>query len=144
MAPQNYANHRRFVTGYHRILAPILLLTFIGACVNLWLSIGDHQRLYSAALLVVLSAASVAIALFARIFALKAQDRAIRADENLRHYVLTGQLLPEKLSVPQAVALRFASDEEFPALAERAAKDNLEPDAIKRAVQNWRADHYRA
>ena len=144
MAPQNYANHRRFVTAYHRILIPILLLTFIGSCVNLWLSMGDHQRLYSAALLVVLSAASIAIALFARIFALKAQDRAIRADENLRHYALTGQLLPGRLSVPQVVALRFASDEEFPGLAARAAKDNLEPDAIKRAVQNWRADNYRA
>jgi hypothetical protein len=42
------------------------------------------------------------------------------------------------------IALRFASDEEFVALARKAAEENLTNDAIKRAVKNWRADTYRA
>jgi hypothetical protein len=105
--------------------------------------LGDHQRLYSAALIVVLTAAVLGLSFYARIFALKAQDRAIRAEENLRHYVLTGKLLPPALRVGQVVALRFASDEELPALTVKAVKEDLRPDAIKRAVQRWRADTYR-
>jgi hypothetical protein len=78
-----------------------------------------------------------------RIYALKAQDRAIRAEENLRHFVLTGKLLDARLSIKQIVALRFASDAEFPALAATAADTNMAPDAIKQAIRNWRADLYR-
>jgi len=77
---------------------------------------------------------------FSRVFPLKAQDRAIRAEENLRHYVLTGRLLDKRLSVKQIVGLRFASDGEFAALAQRAADESLTPDAIKRAVKNWKTD----
>lgn len=143
MKEQNYSNHARIVPGYHFVLSPVLLLTCIGSLVNLWKSLGDHQRLYSASLIVVLSFCSFFIAGYARIFALKAQDRAIRAEENLRHYVLTGKLLDPRLTVKQIVALRFASDEEFVELARRAAEENMEPDAIKRAIRHWRADHYR-
>ena len=41
------------------------------------------------------------------------------------------------------VALRFASDAELPDLAERARRDQLTPDAIKRAVVNWVPDYDR-
>jgi transglutaminase-like putative cysteine protease len=77
---------------------------------------------------------------FARMYAIKVQDRVIKAEENLRYFALTGKLLPRELGVKQIVALRFASDEEFVELAERAAKDGVSPIEIKRAVKNWRAD----
>ena len=80
---------------------------------------------------------------FCRIFALKAQDRAIRAEENLRHFAMTGKLLDPKLTIRQIIGLRFASDEEFVALARRAAEEGLTEDAIKRAVKQWRPDTYR-
>jgi len=143
MTPQNYANHAQFVTPFHRVLIPLLGLTLIGACVNLYISWGDHQRLYSASLIVVLVVAILMTAFLARVFALKAQDRAIRAEENLRHFVLTGKLLDPRLSVRQVVALRFAPDAEFVPLAQRAADESLAPDAIKRAVKQWRSDLYR-
>ena len=73
----------------------------------------------------------------------KAQDRAIRAEEQLRHYVLTGKLLDRRLTMRQIVALRFASDAEFVALAQRAVEQSMSPDAIKQAVKEWRADTYR-
>jgi hypothetical protein len=79
----------------------------------------------------------------ARLFSLKAQDRAIRAEENLRHYVMTGKLLNPKLTVRQIIGLRFASDQEFVELAGRAVEENLTEVAIKKAVKNWRADTYR-
>ena len=81
--------------------------------------------------------------ILARIFALKVQNRAIRAEENLRHYVLTGKLLDPRLNIRQAIALRFAGDGEFVDLARRAAEQSLSPDDIKRAVKDWRADLHR-
>lgn len=143
MKEQNYEHHTRFDPAFHVVLFGMVVLTLIGSGVNLWKSCGDHQRLYSAALLVALTAATLLLTFICRIYALKAQDRAIRAEENLRHFVLTGKLLDPRLTVPQIVGLRFASDEEFPALAAKAAAEGMEQDAIKRAVKNWRADHYR-
>jgi len=140
---QNYANHAKFDLGYHRVLGPLLLLTFIGSCINFGKSVGDHERIYSASLILVLTGCVMAVCLYARIFPLKAQDRAIRAEENLRHYVLTGKLLDARLGVRQIVALRFAPDGEFPALAARAAAENLSPKDIKQAIKNWRSDDYR-
>ena len=144
MATQNYANHTQLVPMFHFVLFGILVLTLIGSCVNLYLSLGDHIRLYSASLILVLTIAVLILFGFARSFPLKAQDRAIRAEENLRHFVLTGKLLDPRLSIRQIIGLRFASDGEFVALAARAAKENLSPDEIKKAVKDWRADTDRA
>ena len=140
---QNFQNHPRLDTGFHKILFPVMLLTLIGSGVNLYHAFGDHSRLYSASLIVVLVCMSIATALYARIFALKAQDRAIRAEENLRHFALTGRLLDPRLTIKQVVALRFAPDAEFVSLAEKSARESTEPKAIKQAIRNWRADHDR-
>jgi len=144
VAEQSYANHGRLVPGFHFVLAALILLTLIGSLVNLWLSINNHNRLYNAALIVVLTVIAVFLFIYCRTFPLKAQDRAIRAEENLRHFAITGKLLDPRLTVRQIVGLRFASDQEFPALAQKAADEGLSEDAIKRAVKNWRADTYRA
>lgn len=141
--PQTYANHRRFVAAFHFVVLPILLLTFIGSCVNLYKSWGDHTRLYSASLITVLTFCLIFVALLARMFALMAQDRAIRAEEQLRHFVLTGKLLDPRLTIRQIIGLRFAPDDEFVGLARRAAEQGLSEDAIKREVRNWRGDTYR-
>jgi hypothetical protein len=143
MPTQNYANHKRVQPLFHRALVPVLFLTIIGAGVNLGKSLDDHERLYSASLILVLSICLFLLAILARVFALAAQDRAIRAEENLRHYVLTGKLLDARLGIRQVVALRFAADAEFPALATRAAGESLTPDAIKQAIKNWRPDEHR-
>jgi Family of unknown function (DUF6526) len=144
MPTQTYANHRKFVPLFHGLLLPVVLLTAIGSVVNLTRSIGDHQRLYSASLIVVLSFAMFLLCIFSRAFALKAQDRAIRAEENLRHFAMTGKLLDPRLEIHQVIALRFAADDEFSILARRAAEESMPPDTIKRAIKNWKADLYRA
>jgi hypothetical protein len=140
---QSYKNHAQIVPLYHRVLTALLLVTLIGSIVNVTKSWGDSTRFYSASLIVALTIAAILLFIFVRVFPLKAQDRAIRAEEQLRHYVLTGKLLDTRLSVRQIVALRFASDVELASLAQRAADQSLSPDAIKREVKQWRADTYR-
>jgi hypothetical protein len=143
METQNYGNHRRFVPLYHVVLFGVIVLTLVGSLVNLYQSLGDHQRIYSASLIAVIMFCVLLLFFFGRMFPLKAQDRAIRAEENLRHYVLTGKLLDTKLTIRQIIGLRFASDEEFVVLAKKAAAESLSEDAIKKAIKNWRADNYR-
>lgn len=143
MAEQNYDNHARMVPGYHYVLTGLLLVTFIGAGVNLFLSIRRGASLYDPALIFVLTFCAMLIGLYARVFALKAQDRAIRAEESFRHYLLTGSPLDPRLRTRQIVGLRFASDEELPELARRAAEEMLSGKDIKRAIKSWRPDHYR-
>ena len=144
MEAQNYANHRRVVPMFHGVLFGLLVLTLIGSAVNLYESWGDHERMYSASLILVLDICGLLLFYFCRTFALKAQDRAIRAEENLRHFAVTGKLLDPSLSLGQIIALRFAPDAEFVSLAQRAVAEKLAPDAIKRAVKVWRPDLDRA
>ena len=139
---QNYQNHARLVKGYHGVLFILLLAGLIGSIINLSYSF-NTDNLYSASLVVLLFIIGFIITAFVRLFPLKAQDRAIRAEENLRHFVITGKILPANLSVAQIIALRFAPDEEFISLAEKASCENLSAKQIKSNIKNWKADHYR-
>jgi membrane protease YdiL (CAAX protease family) len=141
MKEQNFNNHAQMVPGFHYLTFGGII-ALLGGSINYLLKSSPENK-YLAALLVLTSIIFVLVAWFTRTFALKAQDRAIRAEENLRHYVLTGKLLPSSLSVSQIVALRFAPDAEFPALAEKAATSNLSGKEIKQSIQNWKADFYR-
>ena len=103
---------------------------------------------YSSDEIVKIISASAAIVLilafyYLRIFALKAQDRAIRAEEKLRYYVLTGKSVNSKLTTRQIVGLRFAPDEEFVELVNKAVENNLSEKEIKQAIKNWKPDYYR-
>ena len=144
MATQNYANHRRYVPLYHGVLFLLLLGTLIGSCVNLYVSMNEHQGVYSASLITVLTICGFIQGWYGRTFATTVQDRAIRAEENLRHFAMTGKLFDPRLTMGQIVALRFASDDQFLTLAHRAVEEHLSRDDIKKAVTTWRADHERA
>ena len=141
MKQQNYKNHSKYVIGYH-IVTFLAILAFLGGTIrNLWNSSEDN--LYSASLLVLLAFILLFMFYFIRSFSLKAQDRAIRAEEKLRYFILTGKSVSNKLTTRQFIGLRFASDDEFPALAEKAALENLSENDIKKAIKNWKADDYR-
>jgi len=142
MKEQNLKNHIRLIPLYHGIAFLLILAGLTGSVINL-LNHHDAGNHYSAALLVVVFFLLLLIFWYARVFSLKAQDRAIRAEENFRHYILTGKPMPKELTVAQIIGLRFASDEEFPALTKKAVEEKLTVKQIKQAIQNWRADHYR-
>ena len=143
MQEQNLKNHSQLVPGYHYILFTMLLVILVLSIVNLVSTISAGTSLIPALMFLLFAVSLILIAFFLRAFALKAQDRAIRAEENLRHFALTGKLLDSSLKVQQIVALRFASDDEFVALAARAAKEGLSNKDIKVAIKTWRGDFYR-
>jgi len=139
---QNYRNHKRFVIFYHVLTLLAILALSIGSVVNLLHASKDN--LYSASLLVLVAFILISIFVFVRRFPLKVQDRAIRAEENLRYFILTGRPLDRQLTIEQIIALRFASDEEFVRLAKRAVEEALNSEEIKKEIKVWRPDHQRA
>lgn len=141
MGEQNFKNHSRYVPMYHFVASSLLLAILIGSIVNLVNS--SRENLYSASLLVAISVLLFIFFWYARAFALKAQDRAIRAEENLRHFILSGKPLDSRLRLSQVIALRFAPDDEFIELAIKAANENMSSKEIKLAIKKWKADHHR-
>jgi hypothetical protein len=140
---QNYKSHRRLIPAYHFFIFLLVIALVIGSFVNLYESYKAGTGLYSASLICVIAIVMIFNFCFMRMFALRAHDRAIRAEENLRHFAMTGKLLHPHLTIGQIIALRFASDEEFPILANRAVAEKMKNDEIKRAITNWRPDHHR-
>jgi hypothetical protein len=143
MEPQNYANHSRYVKGFHFVLSFLLTAGLIVSVINLFRHWHQSGRAISL-MLILLFVCGLFIFWYMRQFALRAQDRAIRAEENLRYFILTGKAIDSRITMSQIIALRFAADDEFLALAEKAAAENLSLNDIKRAIKNWRADHHRA
>ena len=137
MKNQNYKKHARLVFMYHYVALGIIISAFIGSILNLFRSVNIGHGIYIAIVLVLLCVFGIITFFMTRGFALRAQDRAIRAEENLRHFVLTGKLLDPRIRKRQVIALRFAPDEEFVELAKRAANENLAAKEIKKAIQNW-------
>jgi hypothetical protein len=129
---------------YHGVLGLLLLAVFVGSLVNLYVSIGMQSGVYSASLITALTMGGFIQFWYSRAFATEVQDRAIRAEENLRHFAMTGKLFDPRLTMGQIVALRFAPDEEFLTLAKRAGEEKLSREDIKKSIKTWRADNNRA
>jgi Family of unknown function (DUF6526) len=142
MAEQNLKNHGRYIFLWHIVTGVAVIATLIGSIVNLTHS--SKENFYSASLLVLVALILGSIFWYARWFALRVQDRAIRAEENLRHFALTGKLLDSRLRLSQIIALRFATDEEFVSLAKKAAEEGTIGRDIKKAIVNWKGDYHRA
>ena len=140
-APQTYANHAKFVPAFHYVMAPIL---FGNLFVHAYDLVRGPNLPNFGAFLVAL--AILIGAFYGRLFALSAQDRVIRLEERLR----MRELLPADLQarIPeitreQIIGLRFASDEELPALVAQVLRDNIQKRAeVKKLVKHWRADHH--
>lgn len=143
MKDQNFANHRRYVPEYHYVLSFLLFIGFIGSIINLYRHKPYHGGFISSMLILILFVCAFLIAALFRTFSLKAQDRAIRAEEGLRYFILTRKPIDNRITIRQIAALRFAPDDELIPLVERAIAENLSPDDIKKAIKNWKSDHHR-
>jgi hypothetical protein len=141
--PQTFANHARFVPGYH-------FVAFFLVFVNLVYTVVQLVRAPATPTVagVLAAVALVLVWLYARVFALSVQDRVIRLEMQLR----LQRVLPEDLRARvgeitrgQFVALRFASDAELPQLVRQVLEGKLtDKKQIKLAVKDWQADFLRA
>lgn len=140
---QTYQNHRRRLPLYHFFALPILALNVVVEIMRL-----NKYRTPYHVYLVLLALALFVVVNSLRGMAVRVQDRVIRLEERAR---LSG-LLPEDirgrlndLTTSQLIGLRFASDEEAPALARRCLDGELtKADQVKKEVKSWRADTLRA
>jgi len=140
---QSFANHARWVPPYHFVIGPILLVNVVWSIIVL-----ARGPSFATVLGVLVALSLVGVFLYARIFALRVQDRLIRLEMQLR----LQRLLPPELAartanfVPdQFIALRFAGDAEMAALVREVLEKNLsDRTEIKRKVRDWQADNLRA
>lgn len=140
---QTYANHARYVPLFHFVLAGILLLNVVIA--------GRHA--YYQGLVahtgweIVMALAFLMVFWYLREFPKTVQNRVIRLEETLRLQRLAPDLASRlsEFTPEQFIGLRFASDEEFPALARKVLDERIASrGAIKKMVKSWRADFLRA
>lgn len=140
---QTFQNHTRLVPAWHFVAAPILLLNF-GFAISQIIKVQSFATVIE----LLLSIALLIIWAFARIFALTVQDRLIRLKMRLK----LASLLPAEMrsripefTVAQLVSLRFASDEELPALAKKVLDEEInDRKTIKKMINNWQPDELRA
>ena len=144
MAEQTFSNHVKTVPGFHFFVMPVMALNF-GWSIYRWKVAGFSLDAFIS---VLTAAALIMLMLYARLFALKVQDRVIRLEERMRlEKLLPDDLKPRigEFTSGQLVAMRFASDAELPGLARKVLADNIQSGkAIKQMVQTWRADYLRA
>ena len=142
-AVQTYKNHTRYYPPFHFVVMPILFLNFLNTIRHVY---NTPNR--STAFAAVVAFGLVLLALACRLMVNKVQDRVIRLEMQLRlARVLPGDLQSRVASLrpSQYVALRFASDEELPALVREVCEGRLDkPRDIKERVKNWQADWLRA
>ncbi len=138
MAVQSYKNHVRWLPAFHFFAAPVLLLHTINEGRHLY---ANPSR--SSAFAFVVAAAILTVAFLARIQALTAQDRLIKLEMRLRLQPLLPADLYARfndLTVPQLVALRFASDGEMAELVGTVLKDGTKQGDIKKMIKQWQPD----
>jgi hypothetical protein len=142
-ASQNKSNHRRLYPPFHFVLLPIILVIIGFFTFELIVKPSNGEEAFPYLINLALAICLLISSFLARVFALKAQDRAIRAEESLRHFILTGKAINPNLRLGQIIALRFASDEELIELTEKAVAENLTRDQIKSLIKNWKSDTHR-
>lgn len=147
MAEQSYANHVKWVPGYHFVAGGILAINFLWSLYRVFRPAVEGTPVFDRLLAVAVAVALLLLLWYLRLFPLSAQDRVIRLEETQRlQRLLPPDLQPRigELRRGQLIALRFAGDEELPELTRAVLDGKLsKADDIKKAIRSWRADHFR-
>jgi hypothetical protein len=138
---QTFANHTRWLPPWHFFAIPVLLANTI-----IQIIVAVRAPGLDNAWAAVVAIALLLAIVYARVMAVRLQDRVIRLEETLRlERLLPGRRLEiERLSAGQLIGIRFASDGEVPHLFEHLVAGELVTRRdVKRAVQHWRPDDMR-
>lgn len=137
MPTQSYETHRHLPRP--TVFAALFVLIALGSFVVGAFGVASATQIG----LFALTFAVFALVAMSRTYITALQDRIIRLEMRLRaERVLSPAHAAAlvRLTKAQMIALRFASDEELPALIERTERESLTPDQIKRAIKVWVPD----
>ncbi len=143
MKPQSYLNHIRFYSPHHFVYYPVLILFLV---TSIYFAITSANQLLWAFIAVLFVFLFCLAFMLRQHYALILQNRIVKLELRYRYFVLTGNRLETieyKFTDDQLYALRFASDAEFLPLMDRALKENLSGDDIKKAIVYWKGDYCR-
>lgn len=144
MREQNYKNHRKFYPPHHFIYLPILIVLEIYGIYKIW---DDTENKLTWILFSIVIFLLFYLAFMTRQhYALGLQNRMVILEFRQRYFEIFGKRsdeVAEKLRFDQIAALRFAYDDEFRELLNKAINENISGDEIKRSIKNWKADHQR-
>lgn len=144
MKIQNYDNHKKFYAPHHFIYLPLLAILQI---IGIWKIFADEVNQLSWILFSTVIFLIIYLALMVRQhYALGNQDRIVRLEFKQRYFEIFGKRSDEvenQLNFGQISALRFAYDEEFKILIEKALNEKISGDEIKKSITKWRPDHHR-
>jgi len=141
VSEQSFANHthRPTETGLAFLFALLALIVVVRQMLSAGATRADWAMLFTLLAVFMLVAIS-------RTYIVRLQDRIIMLEVKVRaaELLAAGQDAQlAKLTSKQITALRFAGDDEFGALLDRAVRENLSPKDIKATIKHWRPDHYR-
>ena len=144
MINQNYDNHKKFYPPHHFIYLPLLFVLQIIGIKNIFT---DEPNQLIWILFSIILFLFIYLALMLRQhYALGNQNRIVRLEFKLRYFELFGKRSDEvesKLSFDQIASLRFAYDDEFKLLLDKAIEQKISGNEIKKSITNWKPDHNR-
>ena len=136
MKTQNYKNHLKFYAPHHFIYLPLLIVLEIfgiyKSCTE-----ENHQLIWILFSVVIFLLFYLAIMLRQH-YALELQNRIVLLEFRQRYFELFGTRSDEvvnNLNFSQIAALRFAYDDEFKILLEKALHEKISGDAIKKQIR---------
>lgn len=141
--PQTFANHAQFTPLYHFFTSPLALIFLVWSVTRCF-----KNPSYDTVYMLVGALALFGVVSVSRLSPLRAQDRIIRLEEQLRYQRLLPATLAEKamatFSPRHYIALRFASDAELAGLVEKViANPAMKGKEIKQQIKEWRGDYFR-
>ena len=139
---QDYASHRRYAPGYHFVTLPLVAI-YVGWSIRRVMNNPVEDTWYA----LIGALALLGVYTFTRVFPLKVQDRVIRLEERIRlARLLPAEMHPQidRMRASHLIAMRFASDEEVPALVQTVlANPGMSANDVKKQIRNWRPDWFR-
>ncbi|WP_263602581.1 DUF6526 family protein [Chryseobacterium sp. PET-29] len=144
MESQNYKNHVRFYAPHHFVFLPLLIIL---EGIGIYKIFSDEQNQLSWILFSLIVFLIFYLAIMIRQhYALVLQNRIVRLEFRQRYFEIFGLRsddVEEKLTFGQIAALRFAYDDEFKIFLEKALKEKIKGNEIKKSITKWRPDHQR-
>lgn len=140
---QSYENYIRYYAPHHFVFYPVAAVLFILA---LYFGFTKPETALWFFLAAVIGMTIWVSYMMRQHYALTLQNRIVRLELRYRYFSLTGKRLEEfehELHDSQLFSLRFAPDEEFVALVERARLEKIGGEQIKKSIVNWKGDYDR-